>query len=130
MEKQIIEKGENIVKFKDGSAEVKCSVCKEWEEIKAGSKQANLIENWPEKVKSWQCNKCYQQIGKDLEEIDKSKGWVDRTNEIRVGQALNLAVMDITRNGQEITPERVRVRVKFYHNLIKEIQGEYNNGKS
>lgn len=130
MKKQIVEKGANLIKYSDGSAGVLCSSCGEWDEVKAGSKQADLLANWPEKANGWQCNKCWQ-----AEKVipGSEPRWTDRTDEIRVGQAINLAIAEliVTDPPKSIDArlnwgELVKVRARYYYDLIQEIQEEYH----
>ena len=117
MKKIVIEKGGNLVKYQDGSADVLCSVCGEWEEVKAGSKQANLLQVVG-KEKGWTCMKCW--LAQKDAPSDEPKSW-------EIGQAINLSVQELTRNGVEITAEKIKAKVGFYLPIIKEIQESYRN---
>lgn len=116
MEKKIIEKSDILIKYDNGDVEVVCSACGRKEEVLGGSKQRNLLENWPEKAKSWECLKCW----KEKQDRENAEGY-------HIGQAINLAHEALIRNGVEVTPEKMKAKVKFYYNLIKEIQNEYGN---
>lgn len=116
-EKEIIESGENLKKFKDGSAEVKCQDCGVFEQVAAKSKQADLLQNWPEKANVWQCRDCFLN--------GKGNGERTRIDEIRLGQAINLANEMVLKNwkgGKENLKEELDVWVDFYLDYIKEKQ--------
>ena len=84
-EKQIRDKGDNLIVYEDYSIKVLCSQCGKWESHGKDSKQSTLVNQYPQKVESWVCNKCYQ--------VESTPPTADevRQEQIAYGQSWNLA---------------------------------------
>lgn len=124
--KKIKVRSDNLTIYDDYSMDVKCRQCGKIDELQSDHPQAVRISQIEAAANNYVCLDCWKK-NKDREKQEVNDA---RVNDIRTGQAINLAVLTALKTSDPSDPEAFFKEIIKWQELYKKFIEKQQNGQS